>query len=641
MASTADTVNQICEKVEALEINPRPSSVGQEKKSSLEAKQAVKCKDGRTELNHSSPSREDKETTTRGLPSASQNVAGIAGISVAFASYIAPNSHPATQVYSYGGNDAFALDSDGYPPSAFVNDFHYHFPGYPNEIAPLFYPPVDGGYSPQTLYSSTGTLIPAFGTDNIFYGHHFQLPGSVYQQAASPECQLWSFPMGLPPGEVVMPGSEDLGIQGSYFHSFQGGSNPFFGGRPGFQPYLMTPNGSYGSGILPAALTGTTPVNAAIGYDSMRPAIAHWMDPRNVGEHQKFSVSSGVHAAVGESVPSVGLRPLQPQQLVYSPHVTAGLHPLSVDSFEIPLPGTQWRMNDGLISYPMQTGGNNSGLVVDNKRLMGSRALLDNGQGSLGSSNDSVHHQTVRSVNHQMTSSSRQANGEVAFPDRVNEILSVLGDGDSYNRPDFVTNYDDAKFFVIKSYSEDDIHKSIKYNVWASTPNGNLKLNQAYQDAQRRAGDNPGGCPIFFFFSVNGSGRFCGIAEMVGPVDFSKSMDFWQQDKWAGSFSVRWHIIKDIPNSQLRHIILESNDNKPVTNSRDTQEINIQEGLEMLNIFKNYPARSSIVDDFYLYESRQRALQEKRARQNAQLHAHQVANLSMEHFPDGLHNKQN
>jgi YTH domain-containing family protein len=60
---------------------------------------------------------------------------------------------------------------------------------------------------------------------------------------------------------------------------------------------------------------------------------------------------------------------------------------------------------------------------------------------------------------------------------------------------------------------------------------------------------------------------------MVGPVDFSNSMDFWQQDKWTGFFPVKWHIIKDLPNPQFRHIILENNENKPVTNSRDTQEV--------------------------------------------------------------------
>lgn len=69
------------------------------------------------------------------------------------------------------------------------------------------------------------------------------------------------------------------------------------------------------------------------------------------------------------------------------------------------------------------------------------------------------------------------------------------------------------------------------------------------------------------------SGQFCGVAEMIGPVDFNMDMDFWQQDKWSGSFPVKWHIIKDVPNTSLRHIILENNENKPVTNSRDTQEV--------------------------------------------------------------------
>jgi len=50
-------------------------------------------------------------------------------------------------------------------------------------------------------------------------------------------------------------------------------------------------------------------------------------------------------------------------------------------------------------------------------------------------------------------------------------------------------------------------------------------------------------------------------------------MDFWQQDKWNGFFPVKWHIIKDVPNPQFRHILLENNENKPVTNSRDTQEV--------------------------------------------------------------------
>lgn len=73
----------------------------------------------------------------------------------------------------------------------------------------------------------------------------------------------------------------------------------------------------------------------------------------------------------------------------------------------------------------------------------------------------------------------------------------------AYNLSDFVTKYEQALFFVIKSYSEDDIHKSIKYNVWASTPNGNKRLDNAYRLAQERMAEKGTKCPVFLFFSVS------------------------------------------------------------------------------------------------------------------------------------------
>ncbi|KAM0036831.1 putative YTH domain-containing protein [Helianthus debilis subsp. tardiflorus] len=84
----------------------------------------------------------------------------------------------------------------------------------------------------------------------------------------------------------------------------------------------------------------------------------------------------------------------------------------------------------------------------------------------------------------------------------VMEKASSTPNREQYNHPDFPVTYEDAKFFVIKSYSEDDVHKSVKYNVWASTQNGNKKLDAAYQEAQQKSGS----CPVFLFFSVNTSG---------------------------------------------------------------------------------------------------------------------------------------
>ncbi|XP_057468306.1 YTH domain-containing protein ECT2-like isoform X2 [Actinidia eriantha] len=206
-----------------------------------------------------------------------------------------------------------------------------------------------------------------------------------------------------------------------------------------------------------------------------------------------------------------------------------------------------------------------------------------------------------------------------------------------YNQPDFLTDYENAKFFIIKSFSEDNVHKSIKYSVWASTPLGNRKLQSAYHEAKEMKGQ----CPIFLLFSVNASGQFCGAAEMVGPVDFENDADYWQQDRWSGQFPVWWHIIKDVPNSQFRHILLENNDNKPVTHSRDSQEVKLEHGIEMLKIFKDHEADASIMDDFSYYDEREKGLQERKARQqpistkNAS-DADSSINLLSENFAESL-----
>ncbi|XP_027355178.1 YTH domain-containing protein ECT4 isoform X2 [Abrus precatorius] len=184
---------------------------------------------------------------------------------------------------------------------------------------------------------------------------------------------------------------------------------------------------------------------------------------------------------------------------------------------------------------------------------------------------------------------------------------------DQYNLSDFQTEYEMAKFYVIKSFNEDDIHKGVKYNVWTSTPIGNKKLNAAFLDAEAKLRKTGVKCPVFLFFSVNASRQFVGVAEMFGPVDFEKDMKFWKLDKYNGFFPIKWHIIKDVPNTQFVHIILPSNENKPVTFTRDTQEIGLKEGLEMLNIFKSYSAKTSLLDDFDFYEKREKLFRSQRS----------------------------
>ena len=177
-------------------------------------------------------------------------------------------------------------------------------------------------------------------------------------------------------------------------------------------------------------------------------------------------------------------------------------------------------------------------------------------------------------------------------------MLDKLKQENQYNPKEFNLNPKGARFFIIKSYSEDDIHRSIKYNIWCSTEHGNKRLDAAFREREGKG-------PIYLLFSVNGSGHFCGLAQMLSPIDYNKNSSVWAQDKWKGQFEVKWVYVKDVPNSQLRHIRLENNENKPVTNSRDTQEVPPEKGKQVMKILHSYKHTTSIFDDFTHYEKRQ------------------------------------
>ncbi|PKC63622.1 YTH-domain-containing protein [Rhizophagus irregularis] len=180
----------------------------------------------------------------------------------------------------------------------------------------------------------------------------------------------------------------------------------------------------------------------------------------------------------------------------------------------------------------------------------------------------------------------------------VKKDMSSWVSARGYNPKIFNCKPNHARYFVIKSYTEDDVHKSLKYDIWASTEIGNRRLDKAFRESADKG-------PIYLFFSVNASGHFCGMAQMLTPVDYTTSSSVWAQDKWKGVFKVKWIFVKDIPNGQLRHIRVVNNENKPVTNSRDTQELYPEPGREMLKIFYEYRSKTSILDDFEFYDKRQ------------------------------------
>jgi hypothetical protein len=159
-----------------------------------------------------------------------------------------------------------------------------------------------------------------------------------------------------------------------------------------------------------------------------------------------------------------------------------------------------------------------------------------------------------------------------------------------------------SKFFVIKSFSEEDVHKSIKYGVWSSSKNGNLTLTNAYNITKEKNGN------VYLFFSCNGSGRFTGICRMKTPCDENKHFEFWTQDnKWPGLFEVEWLFIKDVPFKEFKDIIITMKDGeiKPISNSRDTQEIPFEQAKIMIERISKYQNSNTILEHFEFYDLRQ------------------------------------
>ena len=159
-----------------------------------------------------------------------------------------------------------------------------------------------------------------------------------------------------------------------------------------------------------------------------------------------------------------------------------------------------------------------------------------------------------------------------------------------------------CKFFVIKSFSEEDVHKSIKYNVWSSSKDGNLTLSNAFRITEENKGN------VYLFFSCNGSGRYTGIARMKTPCDETKSFGLWTQDgKWPGLFDVEWLFIKDVPFKEFKNVIITMKDGevKPISNARDTQEIPYEQARIMIQKITDYQNTNTILEHFEFYDMRQ------------------------------------
>ncbi|KAJ3145139.1 hypothetical protein HDU89_007556 [Geranomyces variabilis] len=199
------------------------------------------------------------------------------------------------------------------------------------------------------------------------------------------------------------------------------------------------------------------------------------------------------------------------------------------------------------------------------------------------------HHQHQQQQQQQGYQVGGPASAAVLDPKTLRQAMDFAA-ARGINPRNFETRPSNSSYFVIKSNSTFNILASLAHNVWASTELGNRRLHAAFHAASQNANNNSetdvNGGSVYLFFSVTSSGRFCGVARMASGVDWDHVEAIWEGGKrYKGTFELEWIFVKDVPNAAVRHLKVSTNENKPVSNSRDTQQVVEEIGHEMLRIF--------------------------------------------------------
>lgn len=371
---------------------------------------------------------------------------------------------PPEQTYFYGGYDDGSANWGDYSNYVHANNLQIIPPAIYNDNASLLFHPAYGfDYSQFSPIASP--MSPIMIDGQLFSPHQVPMsPPPYYSQPVSPHVTS-----GGPTVDLAPPGNNGQeGVVGN-------GDNAFM--APGSGYYLH-----YGA--------GNNNINS----------YGFYKYPGDIG--------SG-----GESVPNRSMSSSDNTGSYVSPLTSGALYPAPVGilgSYEHifgQIPQQQPAYGYGSVSgssnrrYP-QSGsfrgynGNNYG---NNSVFQGEASHLNRFMPEKGGKHRDRDGISMINEPHGSTPSDRNRGPRALKPKGDHQISSPEGKNDLYNRPDFVTTYENAKFFVIKSFSEDNVHKSIKYGVWASTPLGNRKLDAAYQEAKESESD----CPLFLFFSVS------------------------------------------------------------------------------------------------------------------------------------------
>lgn len=141
---------------------------------------------------------------------------------------------------------------------------------------------------------------------------------------------------------------------------------------------------------------------------------------------------------------------------------------------------------------------------------------------------------------------------------------------------------ENSRFFIIKCLDMQSLHKALKYNKWTTSTELMKSFSEAYKETSI---SNEG--KVYFFFSVNKTGMFQGLAEMTSDVNYEEQISYLDK-KFSGSLNLDWIFIKGVKLDNFEDIRMETKfgSNTPVFRNFNGTSIEESNALQMIEIFK-------------------------------------------------------